>query len=177
MLSYLELCALVNTGVIRNVEEKQINPASIDLRLGKTILLEYPVDYNEVVLKDRRTLRFKEIDISSAPISLLPGTFCLAQTIEEFYFPDDIVGEFKLKSSVARIGINNLLAGFCDPGWTGSVLTMQLVNTTQFHSIVLNYGDAIGQMVFHRVTKVPKERSYSVVGRYNNDSSVSPIKK
>jgi deoxycytidine triphosphate deaminase len=77
---------------------------------------------------------------------------------------------------MARIGLEHLHAGHCDPGWNGSVLTLELVNLTQFHSIRIRPGDAIGQMIFYKVEEVSKEQSYSTVGRYNGDKSVSGIK-
>ena len=67
-------------------------------------------------------------------------------------------------------------AGWCDPGWNGSALTMELKNMLRFHSIRLREHDSIGQMVFFRVSPVPEQNSYAAVGRYNNDTSVTGVK-
>ena len=75
---------------------------------------------------------------------LAPGQFCLAATAETFYLPDNIAAEFKLKSSLARAGLNHALAGFADPGWTGSVLTLELTNTLRWHSLRLRPGMKAG---------------------------------
>ena len=64
----------------------------------------------------------------------------------------------------------------CDPGWNGSALTLELKNELQHHPIRLTAGMAVGQMLFHRVTPVPKERSYAVLGRYNGDTGVQGVK-
>ena len=40
----------------------------------------------------------------------------------------------------------------------------------------LTPGMYIGQMLFYRVSEVPKDRSYAAVGRYNNDTSVQTVK-
>jgi deoxycytidine triphosphate deaminase len=107
----------------------------------------------------------------------MPGAFILAHSREVFNLPSDISAEYKLKSSMARIGLNHLNAGWCDSFWSGSVLTLELHNTTQNHAIQLRMGDPIGQMVFFRHAPVPEESSYKVRGRYNNDKTVSGIKE
>ena len=91
--------------------------------------------------------------------------------------PMDISAEYKLKSSMARIGLEHLNAGWCDAGWHGSVLTLELVNVTRHHSIIIRPGDPIGQMVFFRHAPVPPERPYATRGRYNTDRTVRTIKK
>jgi len=65
-----------------------------------------------------------------------------------------------------------LLAGYCDPGWHGSVLTLELHNSRRFFNIGLWPGMKIGQMVFHRLETIP-DRTYAITGRYNNDSTVT----
>jgi dCTP deaminase len=97
-----------------------------------------------------------------------PGEFVLAQTQEMFYLPNDLAFEYKLKSSMARNGLNHLLAGHADPGWHGSVLTLEFHNISQFHPLILKTGMKAGQLVFHRGEPVPAEASYAVRGQYNN---------
>jgi len=79
-----------------------------------------------IEVSDKRELI--EIDISDRteedPYYLAPSEFVLAETIETFNLPDDISAQFVLKSSRAREGLNHLLAGWCDPGWHGSKLTL-----------------------------------------------------
>ena len=107
---------------------------------------------------------------------LKPNEFILAHTVEKFNLPSDISAEFKLNSSGARIGLDNALATWCDHGWHGSVLTLELKNLTRFHTIRLDYKCRIGQMIFHRSAPVPSDKSYAVTGRYNKDTSVSSVK-
>jgi dCTP deaminase len=63
------------------------------------------------------------------------------------------------------------MAGYCDPGWHGSVLTLELHNSRQLHPVALWPGMKIGQMVFHQMAATP-QRSYAVTGRYNGDATV-----
>ena len=158
------LC-LAPTPLVSPFDPALLNPASIDVRLGGTILIE-SCEYSFVPY-DMAELGNDE----GNPYYLRPGQFILAQTLETFYFPDNIAGQFVLKSSRAREGLNNLLAGYCDPGWHGSVLTLELQNVRQLRSVPIWPGMKIGQIVFDFMDDRP-QRSYAITGRYNNDTQV-----
>jgi dCTP deaminase len=106
---------------------------------------------------------------------LVPQQFILAHTIELFNIPDTLCAFFALKSSRGREGISHVLAGFCDAGWNNSRLTLELHSVRQYHSIPIWHGMSIGQMIFGDMSQVP-EKSYSLVGRYNNCPTVEPSK-
>jgi deoxycytidine triphosphate deaminase len=89
----------------------------------------------------------------------------------------DVSGEYKLKSSLARIGLEHLNAGWCDPGWHGSALTLELKNMTRKTCIIIKPGDRIGQMIFWRSQPVRLGDSYYYRGRYNNDAKVHGAKQ
>ena len=175
LLSYNQLCELVERGVITDVPHEHINGASIDVCLGNDILIERAGD-RVVCLRDRHNLLMESYPIGDGGYRLDPGEFILAHTIEKFNLPNDIAAEFKLKSSGARIGLDNVLATWADPGWHGSSLTLELKNVTRHHSILLHAGDRIGQILFYGVEPVPDDRSYAARGRYNNDPSVQQAK-
>ena len=180
LLSYHELCDLVGLGAIQGVQPGCINGTSIDVHLGAEIMREINVGCNvPVSLKDKMPLNMYREDITQGDgfYLLKPNEFILAHTIEKFNLPSDISAEFKLNSSGARIGLDNALATWCDPGWHGSVLTLELKNLTRFHTIRLDYNCRIGQMIFHRSMPVPSHCSYAVRGRYNQDTSVSTVKE
>ena len=154
--------------MVQPFREELLNPASIDVLLGNHLMIE---------VADERDLI--EIDISKRtkehPYWLLPNEFCLAETQETFNLPDFVSAQFVLKSSRAREGYNHLLAGWCDPGWHGSRLTLELKNVRRFHDLPLYPGLKIGQMVFHRMDSMP-HRNYAETGRYNNDQQVAASK-
>ena len=175
LLSFNELLQLVEQGVITDVPYEHINAASIDVRLGSDILIERAI-LRSVSLRDRENLVMESLSLDNSGYRLDPGEFILAHTLEKFNLPNDICAEFKLKSSGARIGLNNVLATWCDAGWHGSALTLELQNVTRHHSIILRPGDRIGQMLFYRVSPVPADRSYAARGRYNGDTSVQQAK-
>lgn len=140
------------------------NPASLDVLLGWHIMVEV-----------EHTSELQRVDISqctvNSPYYLAPGEFILAETQEIFNLPSHIAAQFVLKSSRAREGLEHLLAGYCDPGWHGSRLTLELHNSRRFYNIPLWPGMKIGQMVFHSIAGSP-ERTYAETGRYNNHMSV-----
>lgn len=178
LLSYNELCLLVEQNVITDVQPDQINGTSIDVRLGNEILIERSGDTLSVVDPFRRTnFAHNKLNIQDYHYDLAPGEFVLAHTIEKFNLPSNISAEFRLKSSGARSGLNNLFACHCDPGWHGSSLTLELKNELRYHPIRLTHGMFIGQMLFHRVEPVPAEKDYAARGRYINDAGVSNVKE
>lgn len=178
LISYNELVELAEAGVIEGVDPKDINGTSIDVHLGPEIMRErYAESLQVVSLRDKQHLNMtKQVMAEGGWYDLRPTEFILAHTIEKFNLPADISAEFKLNSSGARIGLENALATWCDPHWNGSVLTLELKNFTQFHTIRLHNGCRIGQMIFHKSAPVPEKNGYGVRGRYNGDSSVSGVK-
>ena len=176
LLSYTEICELIEQGVIENASYDNVNSASLDIRLAPNILIEdSSIIYDMPILRlYRKQPLFTEKRM--LPYTLLPGDFILAASVEIFNLPNNISAEYKLKSSMARIGLEHLNAGWCDAGWHGSCLTLELKNMTRYHSIELNYKDPIGQIVFFKHTPVPDDKSYAVRGRYNGDTSVQGVK-
>jgi deoxycytidine triphosphate deaminase len=64
----------------------------------------------------------------------------------------------------------------CDPGWNGSVLTLEFVNHLKYHSLTLRPGMRCGQIVLWRGDPVPNHASYATKGRYNGDLTATPSK-
>jgi dCTP deaminase len=76
-----------------------------------------------------------------------PGEFCLGRTLEWVELPNDIVARIEGKSTLGRLGlIVHATAGFCDPGWKGT-LTLELHNLTRV-PIKLYPGLLIAQLSF-----------------------------
>lgn len=181
LLSYNRLLKLAASGVIRGVDPDYINAASIDITLGDTIRREgshSPGTLYKTVLRERDALTTYPVLLKDdEPFYLEPGEFILAQSAQTFYLPPTISAEYKLKSSMARIGLNHCLAGWCDAGWNGSVLTLELINVSRYHTIALHKGDRIGQMIFFEHEEVPADKSYAARGRYNGDLTAQGVKK
>ncbi len=175
--SYNEICDLVEAGVVLNSSREFVNAASLDLTLGRRVLIEsrgLRGAAQEVSLGKREPLNTVALDIDPARGFLLyPGEFVLCQTEQVFNLPDWLSAEYKLKSSMARVGLEHLNAGWADAGWNGSVLTLEFKNMTRHHGIRLFPGDRIGQMIFYRHAEVPEHASYRNKGAYNGHTQVT----
>jgi len=96
-------------------------------------------------------------------VTLWPGDFGLASTMERFRMHDDVVGIVHDKSTWARRGIavqNTVL----EPGWEG-YLTLELTNHGP-EIIRLTAGTPIAQILFHRLDE-PTEQPYGN-GKYQS---------
>lgn len=175
LLSYLELCELVDAGVI-NAPMENVNGSSIDLTLDKIIRIERIIKNNLIDLSAKESINTVELKIPKHGFELLPGGFVLASSAETFNLPVDISAEFKLKSTQARNGLAHILAGHCDPGWKNSKLTLEFHNVTRFHTLLLKPGMKCGQVIFHRVKAVPYDKCYEIRGQYNNQQAVQAAK-
>lgn len=179
LLSHNEIIKLLEDGVIEGWHSDAVNSASLDIHLGDKIMVEEQVIEGELLIDYRRRdkLKMREVELDKGGFILRPNQFILAQSSEVFHLPLDVSCEYKLKSSMARIGLEHLNAGWCDAGWNGSVLTLELKNVSQYHSFIIRPGDAIGQIVFFRHAPVELDQSYAIRGRYNGDKTVSGIKE
>jgi len=184
-MSYKELLNLLDAGIITHALPENVNSASIDIRIGKKVLIEKCtldtdsrlLELKTISLKERNPLVVREHDLErEGPINLYPGEVMLAHSIEIFHLPNNLSAMFKLKSSCGRIFLEHMNAGWCDAGWHGSALTMELKNCTRSHIIQVAFGDAIGQMVFFQHAMVPSDKSYAMRGKYNKDKGVSGMK-
>ena len=150
--------------IIEPLDPSSIQPASVDVRLDKKLLVfktwRYPF-YIDVKQSMDSLTEMLEIDEDKA-FFLQPGEFVLASTLEYIALPDDIVGRLEGKSSLGRIGLLiHSTAGYVDPGWQGN-LTLELSNVARL-PITLYYGMKIGQLSFLRLT-TPAERLYGAEG-------------
>lgn len=171
LLSYTELCLLIENGVITNTTEAAVNATSIDVTLGEWLQIERAPHGGGVVdLEQKGSPSFSALEMTSAGYALDPSEFILAHTFERFNLPNDLSAEFKLKSSLARSGLQHALAGWCDAGWHGSNLTLELSNNLREHRLLIRPGMKIGQMIFYRHFPVPDHASYAAKGQYNRDS-------
>lgn len=89
---------------------------------------------------------------------LEPGEFALGSTVETVVLPSTLCAQVNGKSSLGRLGLLvHATAGFIDPGFQGQI-TLELKNLSN-HTIVLNQGMAVAQLVFHRLSS-PAQRPY-----------------
>lgn len=131
-----------NTLSISPLGEEQIQPASVDIRLGDTFgIVE---DSAAGILTLEREIRYKTIQTDT--YLLLPGQFVLATTMETIALPDNLTAFVEGRSSLGRLGLFIQNAGWVDPGFRGEI-TLELFNANRC-AIELRRGRRIGQLVF-----------------------------
>ena len=141
---------LVEAGRIRidPWDPAMVQPASIDLRLGRSFRVFHNHRITAVDLGDPPSELTEQVTIEDGGSFVIhPGEFCLGRTDEWVELPDDVVARIEGKSSLGRLGlVVHATAGFCDPGWKGT-LTLELNNLTRV-PIILHPGLLIAQLSF-----------------------------
>ena len=129
-------------------DESLVQPASVDLRLGDSFRVFHNYRVTSIDLSDPPRGLTEEVKVEDEePFVIHPGEFALGRTTEWVELPEDIVARIEGKSSIGRLGlIVHATAGFCDPGWKGT-LTLELNNLTRV-PIKLYAGLAIAQLSF-----------------------------
>jgi dCTP deaminase len=158
-------------------DERLVNPASVDLRLGT----EFAV-YRHWVLKNGYELApLQHVhDVQIPPVtdtrSIAPNGLVLRPGILYLLHSAERVGSRKYvgvldgKSSLARLGISvHLTAGYFDPGYVGHA-TMEV---TVVHPIRVYAGMRFAQMRYHVLEGIPMD--YQAVGHYVGDHAVGPV--
>ncbi len=145
--------------VLEPLEDDQIQPASVDVRLGRGIRVfrNHTAEYIDPYEAHTDLTELVEI-AEGSPFVLHPGEFVLGSTIERIGLPDDVVARVDGKSSLGRLGILiHATAGFIDAGFNGQI-TLELSNVATL-PIRLWPGMKIGQISFMRIDE-PVERPY-----------------
>lgn len=127
---------------ISPVTEEQIQPASVDVRLGDTFSIVEDSPSGIVTLESE--IRYRTIKTDT--YLLLPGQFVLATTMEYFSLPDNLTAFVEGRSSLGRMGLFIQNAGWVDPGFKGEI-TLELFNANRC-AIELKAGRRVGQLVF-----------------------------
>lgn len=179
LISYNGLVDLIRDGVI-NAPIANVSGASIDITLHDELMMETDFDLKNnnapIDLAAKENIKIRKFKMDPKGEILMPGSCILASSAETFNLPNNVAAEYKLKSSLARNFLNHMLAGWCDPGWNNSKLTLELQNCSRYHNLLLRPGMKIGQMVFWECEPVPERHSYATKGQYNNQYSVTASK-
>lgn len=164
ILSNVSLRQRLHEFIVRDADDQLINPASIDIRLGKTML------------RESRGGSWIACDLSKAtkesPFRLDPGEFTLIDTFETIAVPNGFAMELKLKSSRAREGYDHSNAFWVDPGWNG-VLTMEIQNVSRYTFLPVYCGMKFAQVIIHQLNRAANP-AYG--GRYNHAEGVEASK-
>ena len=143
ILSDKRINELIQEGTLKvdPLDDGQIQPASIDLKLGTSYL---KVSENNVTHMDLDHPPAYET-IEQDTLILPPHSFILATTREYICLPNNLTAFVEGRSSIGRMGLFIQNAGWVDPGFEGEI-TLELYNANNI-PIKLDAGRRICQLV------------------------------
>jgi len=139
---------------IRNLDEKQIKPASYDARVGKIAFKTRPEK--------------GEVDISKKGLIIIGiGEFAVLTTEEYFEMPANIAGQIGLRSYYARKGLILLSGPQIDPGFRG-LLSLGFYNVGP-RDVAIPYLEPLCTIGFHKL-HTPATEPYQ--GEYQDQRTI-----
>lgn len=156
------------------LDENDIQPASVDLRLSAKFLL--PRWGKVIDPQEDTTVHYDPFIVQHDEWVIKAHEFFLGATFERIRLPSDVRGRVEGKSSLARLGlVVHVTGGFIDPGFEGPI-TLEMCNLSENH-IILRPGMKICQLELTRLT-TPADRPYGSPGlgsKYtNNEDGPTP---
>jgi dCTP deaminase len=139
----------------------QVQPASVDLRLGRTFLEFQHANIPCIHPGSEREVEeyVEETHVAEdGEFILHPGDFVLGTTRERVEIPPDLIAHVQGRSSLGRLAVViHATAGVIDPGYHGQI-TLELSNLGTA-PVALTPGLRISQLIFTELTS-PAERPY-----------------
>ncbi len=139
----------------------QVQPASVDLRLGREFLEFRRTNIPYIHPNDEREIDeyvSERIVEEGEEFILHPGDFVLGTTKERVEIPPDLIAHVEGRSSLGRLAIVvHSTAGLCDPGYRGQI-TLELSNLGTA-PVALTPGMRVSQLTFTELSS-PAERPY-----------------
>ena len=139
----------------------QVQPASVDLRLGTEFL-----EFQRTNIPCIHPNSEQEVDeyVTETRVEegeefvLHPGDFVLGTTIERVAIPEDLIAHVEGRSSLGRLAVVvHATAGLADPGFRGKI-TLELSNLGTA-PVALTPGMRVSQLTFTELSS-PAERPY-----------------
>lgn len=158
-------------------DETNVEPASVDLRLGSDFI-KYEQPVTEI---DTRKIESGELERAATTygemdsIRIEQGDFVIATTEETIAVPDFMAATVVGRSSLGRLGVEiHKTAGFVDPGFRGEI-TLEMINDNP-NPVRLYPGQRIAQIIFFYLFKnQPADNPYGhETSQYQDQSGATP---
>ncbi|WP_456399752.1 dCTP deaminase [Persephonella sp.] len=147
--------------IIDPLDDIQIQPSSVDLRLGNDFLVyDENVDILDVKNSELHN-SLKKIVVNDEGFVIKPKQFILATTVEYIKLPDYLTAFVEGRSSLGRLGLFIENAGWVDAGFEGNI-TLEFYNANS-RPLKIYPGMRICQLVFAKMEE-PAEKPYR--GKY-----------
>lgn len=154
--------------VIRDFDEKRLQPASYDVLLGNKFILTSSHETQAIDPSRGIFPRTHEVEIADGKEFVLHPRTTVLGTLKDFVGSSEYLIQISGKSSLARIGlVVHNTAGIINPGHFLHI-TLELANFN-IVPIILRPGMAIAQLTFSKLTS-PVSHDYSETGRFNGDN-------
>lgn len=144
ILSDKKILELLSTRelIIDPINPEQIQPASVDIRLGNHFLKLDENSIESMTLTDE----IRYVSFETDEVVIPPHSFLLATTREYIKLPGNLTAFVEGRSSIGRMGLFIQNAGWVDPGFEGEI-TLELYNANRL-PIRLKSDRRICQLVF-----------------------------
>lgn len=140
------------------LDRRLIQPASIDVRLGRTFRVFHTHNRTHIDPAHKMQGLTELVRADDRGFVLHPGEFALGCTVERVTLGAGLAARLEGKSSLGRLGlVVHSTAGFIDPGFSGHV-TLELSNAATL-PIRLHVGMKVGQLCVMRLSS-PADRPY-----------------
>lgn len=165
--------------MIEPFEEKQIRTGisyglssyGYDFRIDRKFKIYDPANLKKIDPKDFANIHFKDFegDVCEVP----PNSYVLAQTVEYFRIPRDVITIATGKSTYARCGIYIHVTPF-EPEWEGYA-TIAISNATPLPARIYA-GEGIGQILFLAASEVCAVSYADKKGKYQAQKDITIAK-
>ena len=160
-------------------KDVQVQPASVDLRLGNRIM-RFKDDVKSFDIKNiQEIMAYLTVQYvnEGEPIEVGPNQVLFAQIYEQISIPNYLSARIEGRSRVARLGLSVHCTGdYINPGFAGA-MPLQIINHN-FFPIVLYPYIGICQMILYELSAVPLvsylESSSLPYNTYYNERNPSP---
>ncbi|MBX3065148.1 MAG: dCTP deaminase [Anaerolineae bacterium] len=159
--------------LVREVDGKRVvsyglSSAGYDLRLNNKFKVCDQRFFAELDVKNLDASLFIDVEVDRLVIP--PHGFVLAESVEKFNMPPDVLGIAIGKSTFARVGcVCNITP--LEPGWSG-ILTIELSNTSPL-PIAVYAMEGICQVIFFQTDDVPEVNYAMRNGKYNAQTGIT----
>lgn len=149
--------------MIEPFTSSQVQPASIDLRIGNHFMIMD--EYSTPFISLEKPARYKEV--CQETMIIPPQGFVLGTTMEYIHLPNDMIAFVEGRSSIGRLGLFIQNAGWVDPGFEGQI-TLELYNANRV-PIELKAGRRVCQLVLSLLD----QKGTAYMGKYNGQEKAT----
>lgn len=137
--------------------DKQVQPSSIDLRLGD-IIARFKKTITSIDIKNDVITPDNYLDVKqyadAQPIVIDPGEIVYGQIYEQMWICDKYSARVEGRSRMARLGLSvHCTGGYINPGFCGA-MPLQLINHNTFSVTIYPY-TSVCQMVLFEISDEP----------------------